>query len=61
MIYPNQILRKFEYKFITNLKFKLRFKNKKEKGRKEKIKERIPIWASVCTFGPFPLNLVPTG
>jgi hypothetical protein len=34
MIYPNPILRKFEYKFITNLKFKLRFKNKrKEKGK----------------------------
>jgi hypothetical protein len=33
MIYPNHILRKFEYKFITNLKFKLRFKNEKKEKR----------------------------
>ena len=37
MIYPNHILRKFEYKFITNLKFKLRFKNKRNEKGKVKI------------------------
>jgi hypothetical protein len=31
MIYPNYILRKFEYKFIPNLKLKLRSKKNKRK------------------------------
>jgi hypothetical protein len=31
MIYPNYILRKFEYKFIPNLKLKLRSKKIREK------------------------------
>jgi hypothetical protein len=33
----------------SNLKFKFERKEKKRK------KERIPKWASVCTFAPFPL------
>jgi hypothetical protein len=49
MIYPNHILRKFEYKFITDLKFKLGFKNKrKRKKENEYIKEK----GVLCSIGP---------
>ena len=57
MIYPNQILRKFEYKFITNLKFKLRFKNKRKEKGKWKYKRKIVL----CSIGPKPTNSAHSG